>query len=389
MKLTKTFYKLKGAFDCHPRYIDSGGGTRSGKTFSTLQMLYLLAIGDKTPTITSVVSETLPHLKRGAIRDFKTILSEDNLWDENAWSRTDCIYTLPNGSVIEFFSAENPSKIHGSARDRLFVNEAVNIDWETFRQLDIRTRQFVICDYNPTHSFWMHQYIAPRDNCITINSTYLDNPFLSKEQIEAIESNRKDRNWWRVYGEGQVGELEGVIYQFEQIDRLPDEGVEVLGVDFGFTNDPTAIVHCKVDTGRRIVYAEEICYRTQMLNADIAKALAPYRGVEVYADCAEPKSIEEIRRAGVNIRPSDKGAPTKDRLLFQIQWLQGWELKVTKQSLNLIKELRNYTWAKDSSGNTLNHPIDVYNHAIDAARYALFTKFANRANQGKYSVSVL
>lgn len=389
MRLTGTFHKIKDAYLRHPRYIDSGGGTRSGKTFSTLQLLYLLAIADKTPTLTSVVSETLPHLKRGAIRDFKAILAEDNLWDENAWSKTDFIYQLPNGSAIEFFSAENPGKIHGAARDRLFVNEAVNIEWETFRQLDIRTRDFIICDYNPTHAFWMHQQIANRDNCVSIISTYLDNPFLTKEQVEAIEANKKDANWWRVYGQGLVGQMDGLIYSFEQIDALPDNGIEVIGVDFGFTNDPTAIIRCKVDTGRKIIYADEIAYRTRMLNADIAKVLSPFKGIEVYADCAEPKSIAEIQRAGINIRPSDKTAPTRDRLTFQIQWMQGWQLMVTKQSVNLIKELRNYTWAKDSSGNTMNKPIDIYNHAMDALRYCMFTKFATRANQGAYKISVL
>lgn len=389
MRFTRTYDKLLEAKKKHPRYIDSGGGTRSGKTYSTLQLLYFMALGDRKPTLTSVVSETFPHLKRGAIRDFKAILGEDNLWSEDAWSKTESVYTLPNGSQIEFFSADQPSKVHGPARDRLFINEAVNIDWETARQLFIRTRGLIICDYNPTHAFWMHKEIAPKDNCISIQSTYNDNQFLPKEQINEIESNRKDRNWWRVYGEGLVGQLEGVVYDFEQVDSFPMIDKVCYGMDFGFSNDPTAIVKIGVDTGRRQFYVKQVCYHTGMLNSDIIKELqleCVGNTTPIYADCAEPKSIEEIKRAGFNIKPCDKDAPVRsDKLKFQLQWMQGWKMFVTKDSLDVINELRNYTWDKDKDGNLLNHPIDRYNHALDAVRYALYTGYGKRSN-GTYNV---
>lgn len=395
METSLVFDRTIHAWNDTTRYVSSRGGTRSGKTFANLQLLIIRALKDRRPTITSVVSETFPHLKRGAIRDFLSIMGQD--FQESRWSRSDYIYTFPSGSIIEFFSADSSSKVHGPARDYLYLNECQNIPYDTARQLFVRTKGKILLDYNPTHSFWVMDKVEPMDNCRMVQSTYLDNrssvtgqSFLSVNQVAEIESNKKDRNWWKVYGEGQVGELEGLIFDFSQIDAMPEDGVPAIGLDFGFVADPTAIVMLRVDTGRKTVCMDEICYKTQMLNRDIIEALKPYAPTEVYADCAEPKSIEEIRRAGINIRPSDKGAPVRsDRLTFQLQWMQGWEFKVTKRSVNLIRELRNYTWAKDSSGNTLNHPIDVYNHAIDAARYALFTKFANRAHQGKYSLSII
>lgn len=391
MNDTVVYQKTLDAASIAGRFVSSCGGTRSGKTFAALELLYKLAARDKAPSINSVVSETFPHLKRGAIRDFQTLLGDR--WDESCWSKGESVYTLPNGSIIEFFSADSPAKVHGPARDRLFLNEVQNIPYEIARQLFVRTRGLIIMDYNPTHSFWANELIEPRPECITIHSTYQDNPFLTSEQVAEIESNRHDRNWWQVYGEGKVGTLEGLIYAFEQIDRMPEpEGLkEVWGMDFGFTNDPTAIVRCLVDTGRKIVYVDEKCYCTRMMNADIA-ALLKAEGIgpatEIYADCAEPKSIAEIRTAGLKVMPSDKDAPVRSqKLSFQLQWMQGWQLKVTKSSVNLIKELRNYTWDKDKDGNSVNYPIDTFNHLLDALRYAVWSKFGKRGT-GSYNISI-
>ena len=394
---TDVCYMLADAIQATSRFVSSCGGTRSGKTYSALQCLYIKACKDTHPTVTSVVSETYPHLKRGAIRDFQMLLADN--WDDEAWNKTDCIYVLPNGSIIEFFSADSPAKVHGPARDRLFLNECQNIPYDIARQLFVRTRGLILLDYNPTHSFWVNEKIESQDNCKLIHSTYLDNvdhetreSMLSPEQIAEIESNRSDRNWWQVYGEGKVGTLEGLVYSFEQIDRLPDDpGLkEVWGMDFGFTNDPTAIVRCLVDTGRKVAYIDEKCYRTRMMNDDIAQLLTSYEigpQIEIYADCAEPKSIAEIRTAGLKVMPCDKDAPVKSqKLSFQLQWMQGWKIMVTKSSINLIRELRNYTWAKDKDGNSVNYPIDTFNHLLDAMRYAMWTKFGKR-NAGSYSIS--
>lgn len=381
MEFTNVFTMLVDAASRTPRYVSSCGGTRSGKTYSALQFFFLLVASDTKPTINSVVSETFPHLKRGAIRDFKQLLGED--FREDWWSRSDNAYTFPSGATIEFFSADSPAKVHGPARDRLFINEAQNIPYEIARQLFVRTKELILIDYNPTRSFWVNELIEPSPECITIHSTYLDNcnrrtgrSMLTEAQVREIESNRRDANWWRVYGEGLVGQKMGLIYpDFEQVDELPlGEGlVECYGLDFGYTNDPTALVRVLADTRRRVLWVDEMLYRTHMLNRDIVaflRSVGVRQGVEIFADCAEPKSIDEIHFAGYNCKPCYKGRA----LVEQLQFLQGWELKVTKRSVNLIKELRNYTWAEDKDGRVLNVPIDLWNHALDALRYAVFTK---------------
>ena len=391
MIYTPVYYKTQDAIFRTDRFVSSCGGTRSGKTFAMLQCLFEIAVQDEEPTITSVVSETFPHLKRGAIRDFQDVLGD--YWDEKCWSKGESIYRLPNGSIIEFFSADSPAKVHGPARDRLFLNEIQSIPYEIARQLFVRTRGLVLMDYNPTHSFWANEQIELRPNCVTIHSTYKDNSFLSEEQVAEIEANRHDRNWWQVYGEGKIGTLEGLIYQFTQIDEMPDaDGLrETWGMDFGFTHDPTAIVRVLADTGKKCIYVDEIEYRTGMVNGDIANVLRGRevpRWVHVWADAAEPKSIAEIGAAsGCNVRPCDKSAPVKsDRLKFQLLWMQGWQIYVTKRSLNLIRELRNYTWAKDRDGKLTDQPVDVFNHALDAMRYALFSELAGNERTGQYVI---
>ena len=229
---------------------------------------------------------------------------------------------------------------------------------------------------------------------MTIHSTYLDNEFLPPEQVREIEANKADANWWRVYGEGLVGTLDGLIYpDFDLIDAMPPrDGLrEIYGLDFGFTHDPTAIVRVLADTGRKTAYVEQICYRTGMLNSDIAATLNGQgiaRQTAIWADAAEPKSIAEIGGGtGLNVRACDKSAPVRsDRLKWQLQWMQGWRLKVTKSSLDLIHELRNYTWAKDRDGNVTGSPIDAFNHAADAMRYALFSELAGKETAGNYTI---
>lgn len=391
--MTPVYSRMVDALSRTDRFISSCGGTRSGKTYAALELIYKIAARDKAPTVTSIVSETFPHLKRGAIRDFQLWMGDR--WDPEAWSKCESIYTLPNGSILEFFSADTPSKVHGPARDRLFLNEGINVSYEIARQLFVRTRGLVVIDYNPISSCWINEEIEPRPNCVTVHSTYLDNPFLAPEQIAEIEANRKDRNWWTVYGEGKIGILEGLIYDFEQIDEMPDTAGlrEVWGMDFGFTHDPTAIVRVLADTGRKVAYIDEICYQRGMLNSAIGDLLAASgvrRGVTIWADSAEPKSIAEIGAGtGFTIRACDKSAPVRsDRRKFQIQWLQGWSLKVTKRSLNWIKEARNYTWAKDRDGKPLDVPIEGWDHLMDATRYALYSEFAGNPSPGQYAFSV-
>ena len=397
-KTTKVFEMTAAAWMRHPRYLSSCGGTRSGKTYSILQLLILQHIGEamrgEDAKITSVVSESIPHLKRGAIRDFKAILQGAKMWRQNRWSETDKVYSFDNGGLIEFFSVDNAGKVYGSARDRLFVNEAQHIQYEIARQLFVRTRGRIVIDYNPTHEFWAMKEVECRDNCIRIHSTYKDNDFLSPEQVREIEDNKSTGSWWRVFGLGEVGTLDGLIYEFEQVATLPEDRsnlIEVQGLDFGFTNDPTARVQILADKRKKELYARERCYRTHMYNSDIVKDLQADevdRLTPIYADCAEPKSIAEICDAGYNIIACTKDAPTaSDKRLHQIQWLQGWRLFVTQDSVNLIHELRNYCWLKDMDGNSVNRPIDGYDHCLDALRYAAYSRFGVEAGYGEYNIS--
>ena len=384
MQTTRVFSEIAKAYRDGFRGVDSRGGTRSTKTYSALQFLVFLAVGLAAKKLISVVSETLPHLKKGAIRDFEKILQDEGviqstLKDDSRWNATDCTFTFANGTIIEFFSVDNPMRVHGPSRDILFVNEGQNIKWETVNQLMIRTREFIIVDYNPTHEFWAHTELATDARFKSIVSTYKDNPFLTPAQVEDIEKGKKNKNWWRVYGLGLTGQLEGVIYQFEQIDRMPDNAglVRIGGLDYGFTNSKTAGVDILADIRRKELYLDEMFYNTGMLNSDIIRALNahgfPKKGPRLYADCAEPKSNEEIKRAGFNVFGSYKGKSIEEQIAF----VQGWKIYVTKRSVNLIKEGRNYIWDTDADGNKLNVPIKDFDHGMDAMRYAVFGQLAD------------
>lgn len=387
MAHTKVFKMMKDAAmkTPHPRYVVSVGGTRSGKTYSILQILVYLVERDGPGDITSVVSETLPHLKKGAIRDFENIMGV-SLKDDPNWNETDHIYTFPKGGKLEFFSVDNSARCQGPARKRLFVNEGIHIKYDTFRQLAVRTTGIIFIDLNPEYSGWIEENIQPRKNCVTIHSTYKDNDYLSPEQVEEIESNQNDANWWRVYGLGLTGQLEGLIFpDFEQIDELPDGLIETYGQDYGFTNDPSTLIHTKIDTARKCLYFDEVYYRKGMLNSDMAAEMesagVPKRSVPIFGDCAEPKTIADLCTYGFNVKPCYKAT----RKAEQLQQMKGWKIYVTKRSVNLIRELRGYTWQTDKDGKRLNEPIGINDHCLDAARYSVTTWLYENANKGRYS----
>lgn len=345
------------------------GGTSAGKTFGILPILIDKATKDKLEI--SVVSESIPHLRRGALKDFIKIMQETNRWIDPHFNKSLLKYTFSNGSFIEFFSVDQPDKLRGARRDILYINEANNVDFESYNQLAIRTSKEVWIDYNPTHEFWAHTELIKDDDSEFIILTYKDNEALSESIIKEIEKGKEKAktssywdNWWKVYGLGEIGSLEGVVFSnWKQIDTIPEDARLVgLGCDFGYTNDPTAIVEVYTCNGKRIL--NEICYRTQMVNSDIARML--HTNIVTYADSAEPKSIEEIKRTGVYIKGVTKGA---DSIKFGIQIMQDQNYLVTSNSINLIKELRYYSWDKDKNGKVLNKPIDNFNHAIDAIRY--------------------
>ena len=388
-KFSEVFWMIYDAASTHPRYISNRGGTRSGKTYSTLQFLnQLIPVTDKAGEVTSVVSETFPHLKRGAIRDFEDIMGHA-LKDDSNWNATDCVYTYPNGAKLEFFSADSPDKVLGPARKRLFVNEANHIPYDTFRQLAVRTRGIIFIDYNPASVFWAMDKVETRDNCVLLITTYLNNKeFLSPEQVAEIESNKGDNLWWKVYGLGEVGTLEGVVYDFTQIDELPDTDgmLETYGLDFGFTNSITAVTHCFIHRGRKEIYLDERLYRRGLQNSEIAAFLKEEGikpGVVVYADAAEPKSIDEISQYGIRIEKCDKTsqADRHNPITAQITLLKSYKLFVTKRSLNLINELRNYVWDTNKTGEKLNVPVKINDHLCDSFRYGCYTPLSKAAGQ--------
>jgi phage terminase large subunit len=367
------------------------GGTSAGKTLAILAVLIDIAAKNKTEI--SVVSESIPHLRRGAIKDFAKVMQWTGRWVADRWNKTLLTYNFANGSVIEFFSADSEARLRGARRQVVYINEANNIDFESYYQLAIRTSEAIYIDFNPTHEFWAHTEVLPEQDAELIILTYNDNEALPDTIKRDIELNRTKAetsaywaNWWKVYGLGQVGTLQGAIYEdFEVV-----EGIDVsrakfvaLGLDWGFSNDPTALV--AIYRQGDCLLIQELLYATGLTNQDIAdklRSLGITRAWEIVADSAEPKSIEEIYRLGFNIKPADKGP---DSVRNGIDILKRFKLQVTKDSTNLIKELRSYTWATDKEGKNTGVPIDSFNHACDAMRYVALNKL-RVSNSGKYVV---
>lgn len=346
------------------------GGTSASKTISILLVLISKCQRDTKAMLTSIVSESVPHLKRGAIRDFLTIMKEHHYFKDDRWNISESTYTFETGSKIEFFSADQPDKLRGARRDRLFINEANNISLDSFEQLEVRTKEFIFIDWNPTNEFWYYTEVKPkRDDVEEITLTYKDNEALSPEIIKSIEQRMNRKGWWQVYGLGQLGEVEGKIYKdWDIIDLIPHQAQLMRrGLDFGYTNDPSAIIDVYKFNGGYIL--DEILYRKGQSNKQIADVLLnQQQECLVIADSAEPKSIDEIRYYGINILPAQKG---KGSVRTGIQFVQGQRIAMTKRSINLIKEYRNYLWIVDKDGRMLNEPEGGLDHALDAVRYAL------------------
>jgi phage terminase large subunit len=363
------------------------GGTSASKTYSILAVLIDKAIRYSNTEI-SVVAETIPHLRRGALKDFIKIMKWTNRYVDEQFNKSLLTYQFKNGSVIEFFSADDSSKLRGARRDILYINECNNVTFESYNELSIRTKKEVYLDFNPANEFWVHTELKDEPDADFIILTYKDNEALDKRIVEQIEKNRLKAetsaywaNWWRVYGLGEVGMLEGVIFSnWKTIDTIPKEAKLVgLGLDFGYTNDPTAIVEVYTYNGQRIL--NELCYQTGMLNSDIAKKLPKH--VPVYADSSEPKSIDEIRRYGITIKGVTKG---KDSINYGIDVMQRQEYLVTSNSTNLIKELRSYCWDTDKTGTRLNKPAGGNDHGIDSIRYHEMETLGINTNYGTYAI---
>ncbi len=363
------------------------GGTSASKTYSILAVLINKALSIHGIEI-SVVAETIPHLRRGALKDFLKIMKWTGRFFEDRFNKSLLRYEFANGSVIEFFSADDSSKLRGARRDILYINECNNVTFDAYNELAIRTRKEVYLDFNPANEFWVHTELKDEPDSDFLILTYKDNEALDNSIVEQIEKNRDKAktssywaNWWKVYGEGQLGMLEGVVFSnWKTIDTIPKEARLLgIGLDFGYTNDPTAIIEIYSYNGQRIV--NELVYQTGLLNSDIAKLLPKH--VPVYADSSEPKSIDEIKRFGVTIKGVTKG---KDSINYGIDVIQRNDYLVTSNSGNLIKELRAYVWDTDKQGNRLNKPIDFNNHAIDAFRYHEMETLGIGSNYGSYAI---
>lgn len=369
MKLTSVASKNIRAYKDGKRLIVNKGATRSSKTFSILQLLYIIAEMSSSPKVISIVSESMPHLKRGCIRDFQNILMTEGVWDENKWNKTDKIYRV-NKSSIEFFSVDNPGKVHGPARHILYINECINVDYEIYKQLATRTTETIFLDYNPCFEFWVDELILPRPESCLIHSTYKDNEFLTDAQIREIEVEKENNpEWFKVYGLGETGQREGLIIQnWDIVESMPDiYKKRWVGIDFGYSNHPTAIIDMRLCDGE--IWMNELLYSNGYDNPMIAQHLSDM-GIPivtpVVADSAEPKSISEISSFGWQIEPAIKG---RDSILAGISILNRYKKHITQNSLNIIKEYRNYRWKSDEFGKPTNIPIDKYNHSIDAQRY--------------------
>ena len=353
----------------------AAGGTSASKTISILLILIdkaQIAANNGDQLLISVVSESLPHLKRGVMRDFLNIMEGHRYFKESSWNRTDFIYSFSPTVRMEFFGVDAPDKVRGPRRDILFMNEANNCPFESFEQLEVRTKQEIWLDWNPTNEFWFYTEILPfrKDDLDFITLTYKDNEALDDNIVTSIEARKHNTGWWKVYGLGQLGEVEGKIYKdWNIIDEIPHEArLERLGLDFGYANDPAVLVALYYYNGGYIV--DELLHRTQMPNRKIADYInnSAHPNALVIADSAEPKSIAELQEYGINVIGAQKGPGSVNQ---GIQYVQDQRISVTKRSTNVIKSYRNYMWKTDRDGKIIDTPNHYLSDAMDAVRYAL------------------
>lgn len=367
------------------------GGQGAGKTIAILMLLTDLCVRQVKEV--TVCSSELSKLKGTAINDFIKIVKDYGIYSQDRWNKSEMIFRFENGSFIEFIGLDKADVGKGRRRDYVFINETNKVNLQSFTDITARAKK-VICDFNPDAHFYLHD-LATEDNFISL--TYKDNEYLPKKEVANImrykergyhaNGSVKSKYWankWKVYGLGQVGSLDGVIYHNYDIESFEDIGKMIgYGLDFGFTNDPTALI--EVRQADDILYVREMIYETGLTNSDIAKRMQ-YLGVSkrdlIVADSAEPKSIEELKRMGYTIDGVTKG---KDSVSFGINLMQQQQFKVHVSSVNLQKELSSYSWKVDRNGNTLNVPIDEYDHALDALRYLVSYKFSKKGHR-KYVV---
>jgi phage terminase large subunit len=362
---TKKLFRLK------KRIKAACGGTSASKTISILVWLIDYSQSNKNKKV-DIMSESYPHLEDGAIKDFKSIMIDRGYWNDDNWNQTKHFYTFETGTVLKFISIDKLGKARGPRRDVLFINEANNIAFDIYEQLEVRTKEHIWLDWNPTNEFWYYTEIKDVVDHDFITLTYLDCiSVLDPRIIASIESRKHRKGWWKVYGLGQLGEVEGKIYKnWRIIDEIPHEAKLIRrGLDFGYSNDPTSIVDIyKLNDGYIL---DEVTFLKGLSNKQISDILLNREDtVLVVADSAEPKSIDEIKSYGVNIIGTTKG---KDSVVNGIQFVQDQQISITRRSFNIIKEYRNYLWMVDKNGKILNEPEHPFSHSMDAIRYGFST----------------
>ena len=376
---TNVFHKAYGS---KSRVICLQGGTRSSKTYSLCQMIIVKAL-QEPGKVFSIIRKTLPACKGSVYRDFLNILKELDLYTQDNHNKSDLSYFL-NNCTIEFLSVDNPEKLKGRKRNYAWLNEATEFTYEDYQQIIFRCTEQIYLDYNPSDPYsWIYDKVLTRDDCTFIKSTYLANPFLGKDTIAEIERLKEiDPEYWEVYGLGNVGNIQTAIFRnFQLTDEVQGKLIGY-GLDFGFTNSPSALV--AVYQSDDNLYIKEMLYEKRLTNTDLANKLKEFRidrQSEIIGDSAEPKSIEEIYRQGFNIKPAKTGAG----IHLGIDIMRRYKLHITKDSLNAIKEFRGYKWATDKNGDVLNVPVKVNDHLIDATRYLCLNKLSIN-HSGKYYI---
>jgi phage terminase large subunit len=378
---TKVFWTVTEAFETDRPTLVHSGGTSSGKTYSILQALCTLACYNNL-TI-SVIAQDIPNLKVGAYRDVKDIIAQDPFFQQEILShnQTDRIFTFRSGSVIEFGSRSDPQDAKSGKRDILFMNEANGVSYEIFEELQVRTSRLVIIDFNPTAEFWAHERLLLNPSTWWVNTTFRDNPYIKdsvRDKIlsyeptpDNIKRGTANEYRWKVYGLGEVGRLEGLVFPDFTIEPVwPDDFKwNVFGMDFGYSNDPTTLIEARLYAGR--LYIKQHIYEKGLTNPDISDRLTEIGhdpNNVIFADSSEPKSIEELNRLGWWLKPAPKGP---DSIMNGIDNIKRYPVVLHAGSKDLVDEFNSYTWKKDRNGKAMNVPIDGFNHAIDALRYGL------------------
>ena len=376
---TVTFDNLLSA---EKRITQHIGGTRSGKTYAILQ--YLIVRGLQERLDITIVRKTIPSLKRTVMKDFKEILQTLELWEEDRFNKSDGIYTLANGSAYSFLNTDDPDKLRGVKSDILFVDEASEVDEESYFQLSIRTTGDIILAYNPTVS--PYHWLREMEDCDRFVTTYKDNVYLPAEMVKAIEDlQHKNPKYWTIYGKGEFAPNDRAIFTFQILDEIPTCELVAIGCDFGFSNDPTALV--AVHKQGDMLYIRELLYEKGLVTNDIVDRLNKLNvgKTEIWADSAEPRLIEELYRSGFNIKPVKKGP---DSIKFGIGVLQNYGIAVDRKSQNLVNELYSYQWATDKYGYQLDKPEGGLDHLIDAMRYVAMMRLSiKQQSKGSYTLT--